>query len=261
VRSFLREGFARLPLFSYREAELKTTLCLLAIAMLLAGCGGLQPKPEVSPEAPAVIKLPERAPYRLGLGDKLEIRFPYYKDYNTLATVRPDGAITVPQVGEIVVEGMTPLELEGIIRARFAQLVAHPEVSVLVTDASGLRVFIFGEVRMAGARDLTGSMTLLDAIAEAGGVTYLAKQDDIVLIRRSPEGAFVGSKHNLEKIIDGRAENPYLMGRDVIYVPMSAIGKVDVFVDQFFEQITPVWDFYIRGREAVDPKRQYIFGD
>jgi protein involved in polysaccharide export with SLBB domain len=239
---------------------LKTTLWMLAVAALLAGCGGSQPKPEADLTASPVIKLPERPPYEIGLGDKLEIKFLYNSGYDAFVVVRPDGAITVPGAGEIAAEGLTPLELEGIIRSRLAQILAYPEVSVSVADASGLKVFIFGEVNHPGVHDLRGPMTLLDAIAGAGGVTYLGKQDNIILMRQSADGAFVGSKHDLEKIMDGREENPYLSGRDVIYVPMSAVGKVDLFVNHFFTQITPMWYFFIAGREAVDPNDKYLFG-
>lgn len=238
---------------------MKTTLCVLALAALVTGCGGSQPRPEVASPAP-VIKVPERAPYTIGIGDKIEIKFPYYPGYSAFLVVRPDGAITVPEVGEIIVEGMTPLEVQAIIKARFAQIVAEPEVSVIVAEASGQKIFVFGEVKMAGAQDLKGTMTLLDAVATAGGATYMAKQDEVVLIRRSPDGVFAGSKHNLEKIIEGRAENPYLMARDVVYVPISSIGKVNVFVDQFFTQLSPFWYFLIAGKEVINPEGTYIIG-
>jgi polysaccharide export outer membrane protein len=240
---------------------LKTvTLGVLVVLIVIAGCGGSKPQQEVAPAAPPRIDLPERIPYKIGLGDQLDIRFPYYPMYNVSLTVRPDGAISMPHVGEVVAEGMEPMELEKLIRARYAEIVAQPEVSVMVQGASDLKIFVFGEVRVPGAHELAGPMTLLDAIAGAGGVTYLARKDNVVLIRRTGDGGFVGSKINLEDILDGRGENPRLMARDVIYVPLSAVGKVDVFVDQFFANLTPAWYFLIAGKEVINPEGKYIFG-
>ncbi|MFZ1948137.1 MAG: polysaccharide biosynthesis/export family protein [bacterium] len=237
----------------------KLALASLVLVALLAACGGSKPQVPVEPGSTPV-RLPERATYTIGVGDKLEIRFPYYPGYTTFVVVRPDGAMSMAHVGEIVVEGMTPLELQEIIRSRYAEIVTEPEVTVMVAESSSNNVFVFGEVRTPGVYALSGSMTVLDAIVTAGGATAAGSDDSVILMRQGRDGRVVGSRVNLEEVIEGDADNPYLAARDVIYVPTSFIGKVDVFVSQFFTQLTPTWFFYIYGREALDPEGKYILG-
>ena len=238
----------------------KYALGFAVLLLLLAGCGGPKPQPEPILTATPQISLPEREPYKIGLGDELDIRFLYYPVYGVHLTVRPDGMITVPYVGEIKVEGMNPSELESIIRSRYAEILTSPEVAVIVAKSSYQQVFVFGEVTRPGAYDLRGPMTVLDVIASAGGITTLGRKDNMLLIRQSKGNQFAGTKIDLEKILDGHGSNPYVMARDVVYVPRSFIGNVDLFVQQFFEGITPVWYFYISGRDVINPEGKYIFG-
>lgn len=264
---------------------MRLTVILVVTAVVLAcACGAPKPEPEQdlgkSPEAegemaeapgagadtvetpviPAIV-LPEREPYRMSVGDFIGVRFFYYPAYNVSLIVRPDGYVTVPLVGEVRAEGMKPSELEAIVRAKYAEVLAAPEVSVIVTEFADQRIFVFGEVYDAGAYDLRGSSTVLDAVAEAGGITYNGRNDSIILIRQQPDGMFSGTRVNLQDLLAGRpAENMVLRPRDIVYVPMTFIAKVDVFVDQFFKKITPAWYFFIAGREVLNPEGRYIIG-
>jgi polysaccharide export outer membrane protein len=169
--------------------------------------------------------------------------------------------VTVPLVGEVHAEGMRPSELEDVIRARYAEVLVEPEVSVIVTEFANQRVFVFGEVLDPGAIDLKGSSTVLDAVAEAGGITPAGRTDSIILIRQQPDGMFAGTRVNLQDLLAGRpGESLVLKPRDVVYVPMTFIAKVDVFVDQFFAKLTPAWYFFIAGREVLNPEGRYIIG-
>jgi protein involved in polysaccharide export with SLBB domain len=235
-------------------------LGFLACLIALCGCAGPKPKPELAASAAPPITLPERPAYRLGVGDRLDIRFIYNPTYNVNVVVRPDGVVTVPYVGEVNVDGMTPGDLQNLIQARYAEIVAAPDVAVIVDESASRQVMVFGEVRTPGAYDLRGPMTVLDVIASAGGVTYTGKKDSIVLIRRAQDGTFGGTKLNLDDILDGRGNNVMVMPRDVIYVPISSIGKVDIFVEQFMANITPAWFFFIEGKDVVNPKGTYIIG-
>jgi polysaccharide export outer membrane protein len=260
----------------------RTVLLLLVVAALCAvSCGAPKPEPEVEPgdtpesEAPAEtapsdtaetaalpeIVIPDRDPYRMSMGDEVNVRFFYYPAYNLSIKIRPDGYITVPLVGEVKAEGMKPSELETLIRNKYAEVLAEPEVSVIITDFADQRVFVFGEVNDPGAYALRGSATVLDAVAEAGGITYNGRTDSIILIRQQQDGMFEGIRVNLQDLLAGRsAENVALRQRDVIYVPMTFIAKVDVFVDQFFAKLTPTWYFFIAGREVLNPEGRYIIG-
>ena len=233
---------------------------LLACLLVSCGCGGSKPQPEIVPSPAPQITLPERPAYKIGVGDKLDIRFLYNTNYNVYVPVRPDGVITVPYVGEIKVEGMAPGDLQRLIQARYAEIVAAPDVAVMVAESASRQVLVFGEVRIPGAYDFKGPMTVLDAIAGAGGVTYMGRKDSIVLIRQTQDGTFAGTRLSFDDILNGRAPNVFVMPRDVIYVPTSFIGKVDIFVEQFFTKLTPTWYFFIAGKDVINPEGTYFIG-
>jgi polysaccharide export outer membrane protein len=240
---------------------LKTTILVMLIAVMAAsGCGGPKPQPQLAPGAEPQVNLPERAPFRLGVSDKLDVRFQYNPTYNVSAIVRSDGMITLPYMGDVYVEGMTPGDLQKLIETRLGEILVSPNAAVIVTELASQQIFIFGEVRTAGVYDLRGPMTLLDAIATAGGVNYTGRKDSIVLIRQGQDGKFVGTRLSLEDILDGHGSNVLMMPRDVIYVPTTFIAKVDVFVDQFFTKITPAWYFFIAGHDTFYPNGRYILG-
>jgi polysaccharide export outer membrane protein len=257
---------------------------LLAASLVLCACGAPKPVPEQDlsvtgdePErsgTPAEVQadstgtadvpgivIPERPPYRLTVGDRLAIEFFYYPAYDVTVLVRPDGMVTIPLVGEVQAEGKMPSEIEAIVRSRYAEVLAAPEVSVIVTEFADQRIFVFGEVNKPGAFDLKGTATVLDAIAGAGGITYNGRSDSVILIRQQADGMFAGTRVNLQDVLAGRpGESIFLHAGDVVYVPLTFIAKVDIFVDQFFAQLTPVWYFFIAGREVMNPEGRFIIG-
>jgi polysaccharide export outer membrane protein len=239
----------------------KPVVVLGILVVLVAGCGGQKPEPAMDMPAEPEIKVPERAPYTLGVGDLIEIRFFYYPNYSVTMYVRPDGMVTIPLVGEVEVEGMRPAELERIVRGHYEEILAEPEVSVMVMEFADQRVFVFGEVKSPGVLSLKGSMTMVDAIAHAGGFAFTAQTESVVLMRKDSAGKYVGRKVDVEAMLESEeGDNLYLMPMDVIYVPMSTISKVDTFVDQFFHKINPAWQWYLYGREIVDPEGKYLLG-
>jgi protein involved in polysaccharide export with SLBB domain len=269
----------RLPLFfESGGGKLKIAhLALLILALLMLGCGGNQPEPEIDPTAEvadesadpgesaevsdADIWMPDPQPHTMVAGDRYTIKFFYYPEYNVNGVVRPDGYVTIPLVGDFNVDGLTPAQVSDSIRARYSEVLAEPEVSVIITEPASQSFFIFGEVGDPGAYVLSGKMTLIDAIAQAGGVKVSGRKDNIILMRKTPEGRYVAKRIDMdEKVRTGDTEMTYLMATDVIFVPMSAIAKLDTFVDQFFNKLSPAWRFYILARETVNPQGGYVIG-
>jgi polysaccharide export outer membrane protein len=241
-------------------------LCLLAV-VFAAGCGGPGAKPQTDldsadPEEEGTYEdvwLPEAQPYRMTVGDALTIKFFYYPLYDFSTLVRPDGMVSIPLMGEVKAAGTRPSDLESMIRERYTEIVAEPEVSVLVTEFGNQRVFVFGEVRVPGPYPLIGEMTVIDAVIAAGGVQAAGRSNGVVLMRKTPGGRYVARQVDIAAKIQGRDDEiVYLAPSDIVYVPMSAIGKLDRFVDQFFNKLSPAWRFYIMGRDVIDPERQTI---
>lgn len=157
----------------------------LALATVLAGaagCGGSTSAAarDTRPFAPSE--------YRIGVEDVLEVAVWKEPQLSTTAPVRPDGRITVPVAGEIEAAGKTAKELEALLAQKLASRIASPTVTVVVKELNSSRVFVLGEVAKPGAYPMRGSMTVVQALALAGGMTEFADKDGIVILRKAGAG-------------------------------------------------------------------------
>lgn len=112
----------------------------------------------------------------LGPGDLLEITVFDTPELTQKARVSSEGRITMPLIGEVAVQGLTPDELARTIRSKLidGHFVKDPQVSVFVAEYAGQTAYITGEVNKPGAYALLRSHRLLDVIAVAGGLTSRA---------------------------------------------------------------------------------------
>ena len=107
--------------------------------------------------APAVSGAASTGPdYRITRGDELQLRFFYTPELNLQATVRSDGRVSLPLVGEVVVEGLTIAELTAMVERLLAPQVKRPQLAVNVQAAQTQRVFVGGEVGKPGMQPLLG---------------------------------------------------------------------------------------------------------
>jgi polysaccharide biosynthesis/export protein len=163
---------------------------------------------------------PPRAPseeYGVGPGDKLRIEV--YKDaqLSQSAQIRPDGKITLPLVGDLEATGITPLELRDSIARQLKEYMTNPVVTVIVVEASAATAYVMGEVNHPGAVTLQGPLTVLQALAIAGGLKDFANIKNIRILRRSPAGVKTIA-FNYKEAIRG-AVPVYLRSGDTLVVP------------------------------------------
>ena len=243
---------------------------LLACLALAAGCGGSKPEPALDAmaepplagQAEVELRMPERRPYTFTTGDTFALRFFYYPQYNVELVVRPDGMVTIPLVGEVRVEGMKPAGLQAMIKARYAEVVAEPEVTVIVTQFADQTVFVLGEVKRPGAYPLKGSMTVVDVVAQAGGLAVTGNAGSVILMRRNGAEKYSGRKVDLDAAISEEGtERIHLRPSDVVFVPMTAIAKVDLFVEQYFKNLSPALLFYLYGHDVATTEGSVILRD
>jgi polysaccharide export outer membrane protein len=97
--------------------------------------------------------------------------------------VRPDGMITVPLIGDVQASGLTPLQLADQIADKLKKYVQDPNVSVVVDGIHSKVIYLLGEVGKRGPVEMTSGMTLLDAIAAAGGLTDYANAKKMYILR------------------------------------------------------------------------------
>jgi polysaccharide export outer membrane protein len=128
------------------------------------------------------------ADYRLAAGDKLRIEV--YKDAQLSQSlqVRPDGKITLPLVGDLAAAGRTSLELRDAIAASLTDYMKNPTVTVIVVETTPQVVYVTGEVTKPGPVTIAGPLSILQALAMAGGFTDFANRKEILILRNEPSG-------------------------------------------------------------------------
>ena len=158
------------------------------------------------------------ADYRLVPGDKLRIEV--YKDAQLSQTlqVRPDGKITLPLVGDLPASGRTSNELRDTISASLKEYIANPVVTVIVTETVPPVIYVVGEVTSPGPQPLTGQVSVLQALAGAGGFKDFAKTKDIRIQRKTATG-MTTLHFNYKDAIKGQGKTIYLQPGDTIIVP------------------------------------------
>jgi polysaccharide export outer membrane protein len=160
----------------------------------------------------------------LGVGDVLGINVWDQKELNTDATIRPDGTITMPLVGDIKAAGETPTALKERIKtqlATFLKMGGGNEVTVAVRAWKSYRFTIEGEVTKSGVFTNDQYLTVAEAIAMAGGLSRFAKRDDIKLLRKDAKGNMREIPLDYDALASGRRQdmNIFVLPGDRIYVP------------------------------------------
>jgi len=191
----------------------------LLVAWLMA-CGSSLPFYDYTKEPD-----PRNKELVLGVGDIVGINVWDQKDLNTDATIRPDGTITIPLVGDIRAAGETPTALKDKIKAAlatFVKLGAGNEIAVAVKSWRSYRFTIQGEVGKPGIFSSDQYVNVAEAIAMAGGLTRFARRNGVTLHRTDPKS---GVQREIPLDYDAFASgkrpdmNIWVLPGDYIYVP------------------------------------------
>ena len=121
--------------------------------------------------------------YEIGIGDKLDV-FVVEDGVHTECVVRPDGRITLPLVGDLQAEGVTPPDLALRIKEGLTPYQKDPTVTVAVLEINSYRVYVLGAVNNQMMIQSTTPLRLLQALAMAGGLNEFAKKSIVVLRER-----------------------------------------------------------------------------
>jgi len=159
--------------------------------------------------------------YVIGNTDVLAISVWKEPDLSKTVPVRSDGKISLPLVGEMQATGRTPMQLEGEITTKLRSFMNSPEVSVLVQEVNSRKFNILGEVAKPGSYPLTSAMTVMDAIAVAGGFRDFAKKSGVYVLRKDSEGHDSRLSFNYKDFVKGKNpnQNILLQPTDTIIVP------------------------------------------
>jgi polysaccharide biosynthesis/export protein len=179
-------------------------------------------KPADTKTAPAAVSstIPNDPNYVIGPSDMLNIDIWKQPDISRTVPVRPDGKISLPLVNDVQASGLTPLQLQASLTDKLKGFVNNPEVTVIVTQVNSQRIYVLGQIARPGAVDMLPNMTVLQAIASAGGPAQFAK-DKSIYILRNENGKQTKFPFNYPDVIKGKhpEQNILLRPGDTIVVP------------------------------------------
>ena len=236
-----------------------TSFGLAVWSLTIWGCGGTRASisdtgsaTEVVAEAQSsgtVIPPLPQAMYRIGALDELEIRVRYHDRLNNIIKVRPDGRITLEDLGDIMAAGMTPPALDSLITDLYSSIIHEPEVTVFVRGFVVMSVYVVGEVRDPGVVEMKPKMTILQALAAAKGPIRTAKMNSVIMLRRDATGELRAARVNLTGAAVKNAEyqDLYVQPEDIIFVPKTFIASVTNFLTQVYDGLFPPVDVYLRA--------------
>jgi protein involved in polysaccharide export with SLBB domain len=239
-----------------------TLTAIIGLALSLGLLSGPAPGArETLPGIPDQIDWQKVPEYRIVPGDELLLNFgPRVDDVTDVtrpAVVRPDGRITVFPVGDIVVAGRTPAEVQAALQQLLAAEYKQPRVTVEVVKMAENQVHVLGRVKRPGSQPVGSFSTLLQALAGAGGFEDDAARNSVLVMHRAGPGSVIVARIRVGRLLKGGGDVP-LSRFDIVYVPRSTIGNVDLFVRQFFGETVTLLNFSILGWELFNLNRIFV---
>lgn len=197
--------------------------------------------------------------YRLGPGDELKLVFMFDHELDDQIIVRPDGAINLPILGDIMVAGQTPGDLARRVQEAYGRYYTNPQLSINLTKFAPPQCYVLGEVHYPKAVEVRPGMTVAAVVAEAGGATEVGDLRRAVVVRRVAYNRAVARRFDVLRYAEGRdlSSDIYLRDYDIVYVPKTFLGKLTAVVDQLFGKLVAVPVFYLRGWEAFNTDLVY----
>lgn len=209
---------------------IRTTFALVFLlpALSAAANGQTAGKAVITPSAPAPVAEAVPAPgaggpvdsntYVIGADDALTVTVWQEAQLSGPVTVRPDGKISLPLIHDIQAAGLTPTQLSNNIGQGLAKFLTDPTVEVTVTAVKSKYIYMVGEIGHVGPISIAPGMTILQAIASAGGLSPYANKKRIYILRGDP--AHQQQIHfDYKKAMKGDMQGITLEPGDTIVVP------------------------------------------
>lgn len=208
----------------------RTTICMALLVALVVITGSIMaqtstkngdsrssPGSSASPSVKSAT-IVAGADYVIGPDDVLAVNVWKEPDLSRSVLVRSDGKITLPLLKDIAASGSTTDELQARIEKGLSDYISKPSVTVIVQEAKSHKFNILGAVQKPGTYILTGPLTVLDAIALAGGFREWAKVKSIYVLRPGAGGQ-LKIQFNYKQVINGKMADVQLKVRDTVVVP------------------------------------------
>ncbi|RJP20664.1 MAG: hypothetical protein C4520_10940 [Candidatus Abyssobacteria bacterium SURF_5] len=214
----------------------KKYLVLLLVCLVPVSCQSAPPGATVGefPVAPMAV-------YHLEAPDMIEIAVLPQEELNRIVIIRPDGKISLPLIGDVHVEGLTPMELSERLTTDFSKYVRNPVVSVIVTGFNSKKIYVIGEVFRQGAYPYTGETTVFEAVEEAGSFTRRASLGRVILVRGDLQNPLVIDVNMSDVVRKGiQVKDLHVQPGDIVYVPPNGFAKTGYAIEQVLFPFTPI---------------------
>jgi polysaccharide biosynthesis/export protein PslD len=242
---------------AYHNFIIDSRSVLFVTLLIAVGCSNpVAHIPQINAEqlnAKPITQVPYEQTYRMVPYDLIAVRFTYHPEQDPKApvAVRPDGQISLDGVGTLQAAGRTPEDLAKDIAAKSSKRLRDPDVVVTVTQYAPRKIYVGGQVKTPGIVQFQGEITPVQAIFERGGFTSEAQVDSVILIRNAGGPDPVIGRLNVDQSLEnGTPEKITLLTNDVLYVPLSGIGRADLWVKQHLNDIMPTGLFSAGGFAA-----------
>lgn len=237
---------------------------LLSCCLVLALAGGAVPVRafEIVTDTLAMdwSRVPE---YRIVPGDKLVLdmgpRPDASSNIRSEQLVRPDGRITVYPIGDVVAAGLSPMELQRAVTQLLSADLRSPRVTVELSATAANQIHVLGRVERAGPVPAGPFITVSQAITAAGGFKDDAARNSVVVIHRDGARSVRVARVRMDRVLKGEdLEDVSLSRFDIVFVPRSSIGNMNVFLRTFFEPMAPIMSTALTGWELFNLDRVFV---
>ena len=232
---------------------------LLGGVVLGAGAAGADLLPDT-----AAADWSSVAEYRIVPGDLVVVNFGPQElspvDLRRNARVRPDGRISVYPVGDVIAAGRTPRELEQAIVSLLSVEIRNPRVTVEIAEFGGNQIHVLGRVANPGSFPIGPFTTVVQAIALSGGFSDDAARNSVIVFHRDGARTVKVARIRVDHALKtGQLNQDMVLSRfDIVYVPRSSIGNLNVFARQFFGDLQPIMNTALLGWELFNLDRIFV---
>ena len=195
-------------------------LAIFSLVFIMAGRSSAQALSEHNPE------------YRLQYSDSLNVKYRYTPELDQVVVIGPDGRAAINGIGTLVGRGLTLNEFQKQLTTLSEAHLVRPVVSVSLKDYVKPQVYVEGEVNTPGRVELRTDISVLDAIALAGGFKDSGAKSNVLLLRSDPAKGAQTRVVNLTRLLQNHhlEEIPQLRSGDVIYVSATKFSTLQKIV-------------------------------
>ena len=180
--------------------------------------------------------------YRLFPGDEVAVTVHTAEELNRTLSIGPDGRVSLPLAGSVMVAQMTAPQAARSIAERYARVLRDPIVEVRPVAFGAQQILVGGEVRSPGVYEMISPrMGVMEALTLAGGANNRARLSQVVVLRRADDGGVMMRTVNIRDAQRGAPADLIPLARhDIVFAPRTTIAEINDFTELYIRNILPL---------------------